>query len=287
MRLISSDLALKAVVALSATAELTLSELARATGATPSAAHRALGILRDDGIVERREERRSGYSLASTERAGHVAALAVEAIPFGTAVAIGARANRAVEFVAREPSALVVVFAAGSPALGQARAARFVDALATRHGVAVEYLDHDDVRRRLLAEPVLRSRMARARILHGRLDHSFPDRSRHGLRQGSALHRPHRSVHLPSASTLRRIARRHGVGRLKLFGSAVRSDFRPDSDIDVLLRFRDGVRPTLRSLIDLEGALEAAFARDVDLVREELLDPEARARIDREAVSLL
>lgn len=286
MRLISSALALKAVVALSATAELTLSELARATGATPSAAHRALGILRDDGIVERREERRSGYRLASTERASHVAALAVEAILFGTAVAIGARANRAVEFVAREPSVLVVVFAAGSLALDQARAARFVDALAARHGVAVEYLDHDDVRRRLLAEPVLRSRMARARILHGRLDRSFPDRSRHGL-QGSALHRPHRSVHLPSASTLRRIAQRHGVGRLKLFGSAVRSDFRPDSDIDVLLRFRDGVRPTLRSLIDLEGALEAVFARDVDLVREELLDPEARARIDREAVPLL
>lgn len=286
MRLIRSDLALKAVAALSATAELTLSELARAVGATPSAAQRALAILRDDGIVERHEGR-SSYGLASTERAGHVAALAVEAIPFGTAAAIGARADRAIEFLAREPRALVVVFAAGSAALDQARAARFIDALARRHGLAVEYLDHDDVRRRLLGEPELRSRMARARILHGRLDRSFPDRSQHGLRQARALHRPHRSVRLPSASTVRRIARRHGVGRLRLFGSAVRSDFRPDSDIDVLLRSRDGVRPTLRSLLDLEVALERAFARDVDLVREELLDPEARARIEREAVPLL
>lgn len=286
MRLISSALAFKAVVALSATAELTLSELARAVRSTPSAAQRALAILRDDGIVERREQRRSAYTLASSERAGHVAALAVDTIPLGTAVGIGARANRAIEFVAREPRALVIVFAAGSTAVDQARAARFIDALATRHESTVEYLDHDDVRRRLLAEPVLRSRMARARILYGRLDRSFPDRSRHGLREGKELHRPHRSVHLPSASTLRRIARRHGVGRLTLFGSAVRSDFGPDSDIDVLLRFRDGVRPTLRSLIDLEGALEAAFARDVDLVREELLGPEARARIDHEAVPL-
>ena len=92
---------------------------------------------------------------------------------------------------------------------------------------------------------------------------------------------------MPSASALRRIARRHGVGDLKLFGSTVRSDFRPDSDIDVLLRFRDDVRPTLRSLIDLECALEVAFTRDVDLVREEVIDPEPRARIDREAVPLL
>lgn len=287
MRLISSDLALRAVAALSATAELTLSQLARALGATPSAAQRALAILRADGIVERREGRRSSYGLASNEQARHVAALAVEAIPFGMAAAISARANRAIEFVAREPRALVVVFAAGSAALDQARAARFIDALAMRHGLAVEYLDHDDVRRELLGEPALRSRMARARILYGRLERSFPDRSRHGLRQGRALHRPHRSVRLPSASTLRRIARRHGVGLLRLFGSAVRSDFRPDSDIDVLLRYRDGVRPTLRSLLDLEVALEGAFARDVDLVREELLDPEARSRIDREAVPLL
>jgi hypothetical protein len=66
----------------------------------------------------------------------------------------------------------------------------------------------------------------------------------------------------------------------------VRSDFRPDSDVDVLVRYRTGVRPTLRSLIDLERALEAAFGRDVDLVREETLPPEVRERVAREAVSL-
>ena len=286
MRIISSDLALKAVVALSAAVALTLSELARAVEATPSAVQRALSILRDDGIIVRHPQGPLAYALASTARAGHLAALAIDTVPLGTALAIGARANAAFEFVAREHTALVVVFAAGSTAIDQARAARFVEALAVRHGGAVEYLDHDDVRRRLISEPALRSRMARARILYGRLARSFPDRSGHGLRLGKALHRPHRSVHVPSVTTLRRIARRHGVGRLALFGSAVRSDFRPDSDIDLLLRFRAGVQPTLRTLIDLEGALEAAFARDVDLVREELLGPEAQQRIAREAVPL-
>ncbi|MHB8631770.1 MAG: nucleotidyltransferase family protein [Candidatus Limnocylindria bacterium] len=143
------------------------------------------------------------------------------------------------------------------------------------------------MRRRLLADPALRSRMARARILYGRLDRTFPDRSQHGLGGATPLHRPHRSVHLPSASTLRRIARRHGVGGLRIFGSAVRSDFRPDSDIDILLRFRDGVHPTLRSLLELEGALETVFARDVDLVREELVGADDRERIEGEAVALL
>lgn len=286
MRLISSSLALKTTVALSATAELTLTELARAAGSTPSAVQRALAILRDDAIVERSEQRGSAYRLATSERARHVAALAVDALPLDAAVGIAARANRAIEFVARAEAALVVVFAAGSTALDQARAARFIDTVATRHGLAVEYLDHDDVRRRLLSEPELRSRMARARILAGRLDRSFPDRGRHGLRAGTPLHRPHRSVHAPSAATLRRIARRHGVGELKLFGSAVRSDFRPDSDVDVLFRFRDGVRPTLATLMGLEAELEAAFGRDVDLIRAELLGPEARGRIDREAVTL-
>jgi len=73
---------------------------------------------------------------------------------------------------------------------------------------------------------------------------------------------------------------------MALFGSGVRSDFRQDSDVDVLVRFRDGVRPTLRSLLDFEAELERAFARDVDVVREETLDPAVRARIDRELVPL-
>lgn len=287
MRLISSVVALKVVVALSATAALTLSELARALRCTPSAVQRALAILSEDAVVERGGPRSSAYALASSKRASHVAAIAVDAVPLEAAATLGARANRAVEFLAREPHALVTVFAAGSTAVDQARMARFLDALATRDRLTAEYLDHDDVRRRLVADSALRSRVARARILYGRLDRSFPDRSRHGLGAATPLHWPHRSVHLPSASTLRRIARRHGVGGLRLFGSAVRSDFRPDSDIDILLRFRDGVHPTLRSLLELEGALETVFARDVDLVREELVGADARERIEAEAVSLL
>jgi predicted nucleotidyltransferase len=77
------------------------------------------------------------------------------------------------------------------------------------------------------------------------------------------------------------------VSSLKLFGSAVRSDFHSDSDVDVLAAFEPGVRPTLASMRGLEMELERLFHRDVDLVREETLRAELRDRVEREAVTLL
>lgn len=287
MRLISSALALKLVAALAAADRLGLSELARAVGASTSAVQRALGVLVDDAVVEQVREGRPAYRLGSTARAKIVTDLAFGEVPFGTAVTIGARAGPAIEFVARERDGLVVVFAASATALAQSRAARYLERLAGREALRVTYLDHDDVRRELLAGPEPRRRMARAEILHGELDRTFPDRRRRSLRRGRALHRPHRSLARPSKSFLGRLARAHGLAAVRLFGSAVRTDFRPDSDLDVLIRYRAGVRPSLRSLIELERTLEAAFGRDVDLVREETLRPEVRERIAREAVSLV
>lgn len=287
MRLIRSELALVEALALSAAPELTLSQLARVVGSSPSAAQRALEILQEDGVVERVGERRPTYRLRSGETPSHVVALAAGDVPLTKAVALGARANPAIEFAAREDGTLIVVFSSRSTALEQARAARFLEALAERHAIKVTYLDHDDVRRSLLAEPQLRDRLGSTEILHGELDHTFPDRSRHFDPRGRPLHRPHRSLRLPSKNAIRTLARRHRLESLKLFGSGVRSDFRPDSDVDLVVRHRAGVRPSLRSLIQLEQALESAFGRDVDLVREENLRPDLRDRVEREAVRLL
>jgi predicted nucleotidyltransferase len=266
---------------------LPLSQLARAIGVLPSGAQRALEILLEDGVVERVREKRLVYRLRSTETADHVVALAAGEIPLTRAVAIGAHANPAIEFVAREGRTLVAVLSADSTALAQARAARFLETVASRHALDVEYHDHDDVRRALLAEPQLRARIARAELLHGDLDRTFPDRSRHGGPRGRLLHRAHRSLRLPTRNAIRSLARQHQVDSLKLFGSGVRSDFRADSDVDVLVRYRSGVRPTLRSLIQLERALESAFGRDVDLLREDNLRSDLRKQVEREAVPLL
>jgi uncharacterized protein len=286
MRLISSDLALAEVLALSAAGELTLSQLARAVGSSPSGAQRALEILLEDGLVERLDGPRPLYRLGATGSTAHLVGLAQSEVPMAEAVATSARANPALEFVALDDSVLIVVFSARSTALAQARAARSIEELARQHALGVRYLDHDDIRRELLAEPQLRGRMMRTQRLYGDVDRTFPDRTGHGMQRGRPLHRPHPSLGLPSRYVLERLAREHRLASLELFGSAVRTDFRPDSDVDVLVRYRPGIRPSLESLIKLETELEAAFGRDVDLVREENLRPDVRERVRAEAVSL-
>lgn len=53
---------------------------------------------------------------------------------------------------------------------------------------------------------------------------------------------------------------------MALFGSVVRDDFNDDSDIDVLVRFREGIKHTLFDLVEMEAALKNIFGRDVDLL---------------------
>jgi len=57
----------------------------------------------------------------------------------------------------------------------------------------------------------------------------------------------------------------HGIQRLRLFGSALRGDLRPDSDIDLLVEFEPGGAPGLMGLAALELELEAILGREVEL----------------------
>ena len=58
------------------------------------------------------------------------------------------------------------------------------------------------------------------------------------------------------------------VAELALFGSALREDFRPESDIDLLIRFSPGTEYGLLRLSRMRKELEAIFGRTVDLVAE-------------------
>ena len=51
-----------------------------------------------------------------------------------------------------------------------------------------------------------------------------------------------------------------------LFGSVLRDDFRPDSDIDVMVKFDINAHPTFSSLEDMEAELKTIFNREVDLI---------------------
>ena len=60
--------------------------------------------------------------------------------------------------------------------------------------------------------------------------------------------------------------RRWGVADLALFGSVLRDDFGPASDVDVLVAFAPGARPSLFDLAEMEAELAELVGREVDLV---------------------
>ncbi len=60
--------------------------------------------------------------------------------------------------------------------------------------------------------------------------------------------------------------RRCNIRSLSLFGSAVRGDFRQDSDVDVLVEFAEGADVGLFEIVSMEAELEGIIGRNVDLV---------------------
>ena len=63
--------------------------------------------------------------------------------------------------------------------------------------------------------------------------------------------------------------RKWKIREFALFGSVLRDDFRPDSDVDVLVEFRDDADPTYREWLAMEDELrEMVGGRDVDLVEK-------------------
>ena len=63
--------------------------------------------------------------------------------------------------------------------------------------------------------------------------------------------------------------RRWKVVELALFGSVLRDDFRPDSDIDVLVTFTADCGWSLFDLAEMREELKDIFQREVDLVEKE------------------
>ena len=62
--------------------------------------------------------------------------------------------------------------------------------------------------------------------------------------------------------------RRWQITEFSLFGSVLRDDFRPDSDIDVLVTFAPDSRWGLFDLVRMEDELKDIFGRDVDLIEK-------------------
>lgn len=85
------------------------------------------------------------------------------------------------------------------------------------------------------------------------------------------------------AAKLEDLCRRYGVRELSLFGSAVRGQLGPDSDIDVLVEFDPAARIGIFRFESLVEGLEALVGRKVDLVTKRGLKPWVRPEVLREA----
>jgi predicted nucleotidyltransferase len=76
----------------------------------------------------------------------------------------------------------------------------------------------------------------------------------------------------------------HRIERLALFGSVLRADFRPDSDVDVLVEFEPGSAPGLFTIARMERELSIIFGgRKVDLRTPEDLSRYFRQSVLQEA----
>ena len=76
--------------------------------------------------------------------------------------------------------------------------------------------------------------------------------------------------------------RRHGIVKLSLFGSILRDNFDPDSDIDVLVEF-PGPTPSLLDLGGMQQELTAMLGRTVDLKTWGFISESIRPRVRRDS----
>ncbi len=91
------------------------------------------------------------------------------------------------------------------------------------------------------------------------------------------------SVHV-SRDRVAAFCQANGVRRFAIFGSALRSDFRPDSDVDVLVEFEADRIPGLLGVARMERELSVLFGgRRVDLRTPEDLSRYFRQRVMDEA----
>ncbi|MCG3127896.1 MAG: hypothetical protein CHACPFDD_02769 [Phycisphaerae bacterium] len=81
-----------------------------------------------------------------------------------------------------------------------------------------------------------------------------------------------------SSGAIAELCRRWQIVELSLFGSALRDDFRPDSDVDVLVTFAPAAPWSTLDLVDLQWELHELFGRPIDLIERSTLRNPFRRR---------
>jgi uncharacterized protein len=264
-----------------------IAELSDLLDVTPSSAQRAVGSLVDEGLAgSAGTGRKRRYFLKDSNPAATAfAEYALHSLPLRDALTIAARANPAIEFADHDGLVLVhSPFAEAGDVIRFNRIARTL--VVGREGKSIDAMDRHDLREQLLDDRSLLERARRFDVLKGSVARSFRDPHRHGSFAARRLGRIHESLRLPSRRSIERLARRNGLRRVAIFGSAVRDDFRPDSDIDILAESKPGESLSIHKLMDIQRELEEAWGRNVDVVNVAALRPDVRTRIEADQVPL-
>ena len=82
----------------------------------------------------------------------------------------------------------------------------------------------------------------------------------------------------PNRERIAEFCRKHRIRRLALFGSVLRDDFGPHSDVDVLVEFEPGARIGW-DFVEVQDRLADLFGRRVDLLTPASIRPAYRDRI--------
>jgi len=79
-------------------------------------------------------------------------------------------------------------------------------------------------------------------------------------------------------SRIEGFCRKWKVSEFAFFGSVLREDFRPDSDVDVLVTFANDSHWSLLDIVDMMDELKVIFGRKVDLVEKDAIRNPFRRR---------
>jgi predicted nucleotidyltransferase len=86
-------------------------------------------------------------------------------------------------------------------------------------------------------------------------------------------------LELVDQNELTEYCRRNGLARLAVFGSIVTDEFRPDSDIDLLVTFEPDAQIGFLAFSRMQRELSELFGRKVDLVPQKGLKPAIRKSV--------
>ncbi len=81
-----------------------------------------------------------------------------------------------------------------------------------------------------------------------------------------------------------RVAAKHGATQVRLIGSVARGEARPDSDLDLLVKWQEGTSLLDQAALMLE--LESLLGRKVDIASDGWVKPTKRESVYRDAIAL-